>query len=532
MKTLIIGLDGGTWKVLKSLAEAGETPTLKKLMDDGYVCTLKSTIPPYTGVAWTSFATGRNPGKSGVFDFVKFKNKSYDLRVVNYKDVKCETYFKILSNYNINSIIINLPGAFPQKLPRTIIVADFLSHIDKYFAVPKDIQLKYENLFKKYRLSPKKEMFDQQNYLEEVLEIEKIRFKIAKSLFKNEKWKHFFYLFSGTDWASHSALKAFYNNKNKKIKEKFIKVFRFMDECLNWFINNMDNNTNIFIMSDHGHAPRKYIFYINEWLCREGYAVRKPKKFVDPFLEIQAKRAKVKTLAMGSILTKLVYKLSETPLIHIMRKIHHNIRNITGISFSYNFYSIDFQKSKAFCPAFSTFGIYLNSKSRFKDGFIDKPDELAEEIVNKLRNLKLSEQRVFKGIWKKEELYYGRYTVEAPDIILLPSEGIELHIDTNVKSIYSKDTHLAGTHSTDGIFIAYGPDIKANRDLGKSFSIMDIAPTILHMHEIPIPEEMDGRVLKEIFKETSSVFKRKIYYKKNSQKEEIRRKIVRLKKFV
>ena len=73
IKSLILGLDGATWDVIKPLAEEGKLPTLKKLMEEGVWGNLESTIPPVTGPAWVSFATGRNPGKTGVFDFLNRK---------------------------------------------------------------------------------------------------------------------------------------------------------------------------------------------------------------------------------------------------------------------------------------------------------------------------------------------------------------------------------------------------------------------------------------------------------------------------
>ena len=49
----------------------------------------------------------------------------------------------------------------------------------------------------------------------------------------------------------------------------------------------------------------------------------------------------------------------------------------------------------------------------------------------------------------------------------------------------------------EGIFIAVGPDVKNVGDIGE-INILDIAPTVLHAFNIPIPEDMDGRVLKEV----------------------------------
>ena len=522
-KSVVLGLDGGTWSVLKPLIESNDLPVLRRLMKDGFSCTLQSTIPPYTGIAWTSFATGRNPGKHGIFDFVKFKKGSYDFRVINPKDIKCKTYYHYMLENGMRVVIVNLPGAFPQKIENGIFVADLLSPEGNKI-IPQEIGLKYEKQICRYKVSPETEMFDEENYLKEVREIEKNRFELAKSLFINEEWDHFFLLFSGSDWASHSALKFFCSSKNMNLKRKFIDIFKDIDNYIGWFVDNMDKNTNLIIISDHGHTTRKGIFYINEWLCQNGYARRIPRRFEDPFLVLNTRRANINTFELGQVLTKILYKLSDTPLIHILRRIYYITRNITRISFSYSVYGIDFENSVAFCPTFSSFGIYIND--------VGDRSRLTQELINKLKSLKnpLNEnQYIFKGVYRKEELYSGKYTERAPDIILLPSEGIELHIDTKVKSLFSMDTHNGGTHTINGIFLAYGPDIKSENKIHKKFSIMDIAPTLLHIHGLPIPQDMDGRVLKEIFKESSPIYKREVV-DKSFDKTRIRSKIRELKR--
>ena len=81
----------------------------------------------------------------------------------------------------------------------------------------------------------------------------------------------------------------------------------------------------------------------------------------------------------------------------------------------------------------------------------------------------------------------------------------------------------------NGIFIAYGRDIAKKRKIDNA-KITDIAPTVLHMFSVPIPDDIDGKVLMNIFKE-KSVFKsnKVIYFKSEDEKYRIKRKIVELK---
>lgn len=67
-KVLVLGLDGATFDLIKPWAAAGYLPTLKRLMEEGAHGSLRSTTPPMTGQAWTSFATGVNPGKHRLYD--------------------------------------------------------------------------------------------------------------------------------------------------------------------------------------------------------------------------------------------------------------------------------------------------------------------------------------------------------------------------------------------------------------------------------------------------------------------------------
>lgn len=66
----------------------------------------------------------------------------------------------------------------------------------------------------------------------------------------------------------------------------------------------------------------------------------------------------------------------------------------------------------------------------------------------------------------------------------------------------------AGTHKVHGIFIAYGKDIKKNYKINE-VKIYDIAPTILHIFNLPIPNDIDGKVLIEIFEPESEIARRK-----------------------
>ncbi len=76
-RLIIVGLDGLSPKIIEPMMANGELPNFKRLAELGGYSHLGTTNPAESPVAWTAFATGRNPGKSGVYDFIRRAPGSY-----------------------------------------------------------------------------------------------------------------------------------------------------------------------------------------------------------------------------------------------------------------------------------------------------------------------------------------------------------------------------------------------------------------------------------------------------------------------
>ena len=84
-------------------------------METGVHGPLRSTIPPWTFPAWTSFMTGKNPGKHGIFDFFRTRPGTYNLEFVNGGHRRGMTFWKILSDAGRSVVSISLPCTFPPE---------------------------------------------------------------------------------------------------------------------------------------------------------------------------------------------------------------------------------------------------------------------------------------------------------------------------------------------------------------------------------------------------------------------------------
>jgi len=136
---------------------------------------------------------------------------------------------------------------------------------------------------------------------------------------------------------------------------------------------------------------------------------------------------------------------------------------------------------------------------------------------------------VIKRVYRKEEVY-SNCGEETPDLIIYPNDGyvISEHVgmDGKIWGYERGRNRWKSTHDRYGIFIAYGKDIKTGNVNAR---IYDIAPTILHIFGLPIPRDMDGRVLREIFKEGTEYAIRKPKYE-DYEKYVLREKIRELKR--
>lgn len=126
-QALIIGLDGLDPTITEALLAAGELPNLSRLKAQGSYARVRTTYPAQTPVAWSTFATGTNPGGHGIFDFItrdpntylpqlalnhyEQKNVFVPPRVVNGRHGV--PVWEILTNAGVSTTVLRHPLTFP-----------------------------------------------------------------------------------------------------------------------------------------------------------------------------------------------------------------------------------------------------------------------------------------------------------------------------------------------------------------------------------------------------------------------------------
>jgi predicted AlkP superfamily phosphohydrolase/phosphomutase len=131
--------------------------------------------------------------------------------------------------------------------------------------------------------------------------------------------------------------------------------------------------------------------------------------------------------------------------------------------------------------------------------------------IEQIRDAKTGEPIVDR-VFQREEIYWGPHVEKAPDLLVRWREdisiaGIRLEYqgkgtrDVRATLIPGEDHRvISGDHTLYGVLLAWGKVVRKGWNLDRA-RLIDLAPTILYAMSIPVPEDMDGVELLDLFQE-------------------------------
>lgn len=522
-----MGLDGATFDVIDKFKD-NELVCLRRIINRGVRGILQSTFPPVTGPAWVACATGKNPGKTGVFDFLNRTTiETYGTRRLSSAEFKrARSFWDYLNNNGIRVGIWNYPMLYPPYPINGFMISGLGCSPDDDFTYPKALKQALFNMCDEYAITVPYNMPQYANnpwlFVTNMMKL--LDQNEATIEFLTEQGVEVFVgVISATDFAQHYMWKfldkthpLYEEKKAAQYRPAFLRIWQRVDKIVGNMLAKMPSDTDILIVSDHGFGAHKQSFYINSWLESEGYLVRKKSgtTFVADFQPLAAR-----TIDKVAILSPQVSA----------------ILNRIGRKYARPFLSqIAMEKTVAFAAPHATNSgqIYLNTLPESPIQSSEARNSIKEEIAQRLRNT-CEKLNMKTNIYFSGDIYSGEFLQLAPNILFeINNFECSVHYEFG-KSIYKSMPHNpnhSGSHRKNGIFIAYGSDVKQGIEVINA-RIYDIAPTILHMFGLPVPDDMDGRVLKEIFREGSEPARREVRYRQvDPEREKVRQSIRKLRK--
>ncbi|MEK7699510.1 MAG: alkaline phosphatase family protein [Planctomycetota bacterium] len=485
-KVLVIGIDGATFDLMKPWINEGRLPHLSNIMRGGVHGHLKSTFHPTAAAAWTSFMTGKNQGKHGVFDFNTKVPGSYDARLMDSGMRGAESLWNLLSAQGKKVGVINVPLTYPpEKVNGFLIPCIEAPGTTGDFAFPPKMLCEIKKNVGKYILTANPNQ-GLDNYLKDILAMIENSTATAQYLMQAKEWDFFMVVFTAADRVQQAFWK--YMDKNhpgynpesaKKYGNVIRDVYEKIDEKVGYLTKDLPEDVRLVIVSGHGAGPLKGMINLNRWLEQKGL--------------LQFKRSCSRPPAGMEDLNKS--GTSESP---------------AALEFKSLKDTIDWANTKAF--AYGACGnIWINVKGREAGGIVESSELYAVEdcICTELPKLTDNHgQKVVEKVYRKDELYRGDFVDRALDILvrwvdhayhntcMLGAGEKEIFSDAGKMPPTNPETN--SSHKEDGIFIAKGMGIKNGEEI-KGAEIIDMAPTIFRLMGLPIPADMDGMPLDNMF---------------------------------
>lgn len=511
-RVLVIGLDGATWDILNPLMRDGKLPHLQKLLDKSAQGVLMSSIPPVTAAAWTCFSTGKNPGKHGLVDFIYFPNHGYRVTIANSTTRNAATIWNLLSERDMRVGVVSVPMTYPPEQVNGVMVTDMMTpNANVQYTYPPELKQELLQNVGPFVITPG----EGENPSEPLTYLEQVRKDVSSSadyalyLLKQEPYDFFMYVFGITDILQHQfwyLLEADPKNLNERdraIRDKVIAIFQQVDDGVGEMLQYADENTTIVLMSDHGFGPMKGFLHVNNFLLERGYLV----------LKSGAMSLLKRAMFRAGITPQNVHLTLKALKLDLRRKFNRGRAYGTLRRFFLSFDDVDWTRTRAF--ALGHIGqIYINLQGRQPNGIVApgaEYEKLRDDIRADLLSLKLpspngrgaggEDEPLIARVLNREEIYHGELLDNTPDMLLLPADFKYVAFGESEfasNKIVGPTLGHTGHHRLEGIGAIAGPNVQRGAQL-ENASLIDLAPTILYALGLPIPPDMDGRVLTEAF---------------------------------
>jgi predicted AlkP superfamily phosphohydrolase/phosphomutase len=340
-------------------------------------------------------------------------------------------------------------------------------------------------------------------FLEEVALSTRERVESVLFLMQEKEWDLFCFVFLSPDLLQHE-LWHILDSRHPKHRSRDAEVYEGaicdfytqLGDHISQIVKAAGEDTLVILMSDHGFGPVTHFFHVNNWLTREGFLVRQRN--------------------IRSAVKYLLFRLGFTPIntfraltslrlgwLRQYVRFGRGFEQARRVYFSFN--DIDWSKTKAF--SVGNWGqIYFNWRGRRPNGIVEpgrESENLRDTMIDGLLDLRDPDtgERIVQRVMKGEELYSGACQGLGPDLIPL-TKGLEYvsfgTSDFGSNQVIEPVHGMSGHHRLNGMLMMRGKDIRRGSTLTGA-EIVDLAPTILYAMGVPIPIDMDGKVLTEAF---------------------------------
>lgn len=489
-RVLLFGVDGLTFDIVNPLVKRGLLPNFQRLHERGVRGVLRSTVPPLTPPAWMSIATGVSPAQHGTYDlweYVQGRNEpTAAARMMTHRKAGKAVWHR-LSDWGKQVIVANVPLTYPPEPLNGVMLSGYMAPgMQADVTYPKSFKDELLQSVPNYQIDLHSTTVGGQSgdILAETMQMTQERIAMMRMLLA-KPWDFFFIVFTGADRIQHLRWQQIIAHEASAIA-----YYQMLDDALGLALDALHEDDLLMIVSDHGFRGTSRVFYVQEYLQRQGW------------LKVRDQRA-YRQVVWRSFLTNSIRKLLwsvglQGKTMHIRRqfkKLKRLAMSQPPTSSAKLLPDLDWQATRAWCqsPAGDLGG--------YADIYFD--DSVTEEEIEQLASALLSivepqtGNKLVAEVHRETAFGTGPFAPRERHLIVIANEGMTFRISLGVASLWQTCLPY-GVHHPDGVCYLYGHGIEQGKQIAP-VHVYDVVPTILaHMH-IPASDELAGRVMTEAF---------------------------------
>lgn len=471
-------------------------PNFRRFLERGASSRLEGPLQPVLATSFAAFYTGKNPGKTGFFDFFRFPAGTYDRIPYSLSDLAEETFYRRLSDHGKRVGLLNAPFVHPLPEVDGFVVCGDEGIGEDYARPPETLRVLQESGYSVpygASYSPGRELA----FFEHAVGVLEMRRQAFRKLFADGgcdfgmltihlygELLHGFWKFYDRRHPDYRPFTEIFGDK-----DPLLDVLVAVDALLGEMVEMAGPRGLVIAMGAWGHRLEHSTVYLNAVLEREGYL---------KFKRNPATRAKQLMFRLGvssNSVERLAHRLNLWKLFHY--KLARGKRAaVTGAAFL-SFQDVDWSRTRAVAMGYLG-QVFLNVRGHRPEGAVEPASYEAErrrlrELLEKLEDPRNGQPMVDR-VWAREEIYSGDSLTHAPDLIVDLAEGYTAHtgIAGGGKLVAPSPENHSSEHCPESIFMALGDGVRPGEIPAR---LVDLAPTVLHALGVPIPPDYDGKVL-------------------------------------
>jgi predicted AlkP superfamily phosphohydrolase/phosphomutase len=392
-RTVMIGLDGMPFGLIRDLAANGTMANTAQLIEDGSFRCMESSIPDISSVAWSSIITGTNPAEHGIFGFTDVAQGTYRLIYPSFDSLKALPFWERKGSGN--SVILNVPSTFPARPLSGTMVSGFVALDLERATYPRSFVPFLVDADYRVDVDSRRAQQSVDLFLRELDRTLRARITVYRHLWEREDWNTFVLVFTGTDRLAHFLWDA-YEDDQHRYHAAFLNHLYQIDQVIGEIARRTTDLDALVLLSDHGFEALHTDIYLNCFLRQQGF--------------LKVKR--------------------DPP------------RGTQDIEEGTTVFALDPGR------------MYVNVEGRYPRGSVHPSDRprVLKDLRAALGTLEVGGERVVRQLHYREEIYEGPWLQRAPDLVMLAEAGFNLRGSMRAQQLTGRGM-FTGKHSQHDAFL-------------------------------------------------------------------------------